>query len=156
MNGSQIENREFKIRFRIKKHQPITSSFFATQENRYQHGQVPKENMIQECQIETELTAEQRSILKKWIDRNLSIINTINKKNTVLEMIDLFDKTVNPDFDISTIDFAECMLESGFKMNDGFFNVSSVSIKKLYKIVEKMDRIIYDSRIPVIATSRYL
>ncbi len=72
----------------------------------------------------------------RWIGENLQIINTINKKNTVFELIDVFNMTVNPDFQVSADQFSSVLLESNWR-----FNVSGVSIKKLMHIAEKLHRL---------------
>lgn len=133
-----------KIRFRTKKHfQRLTTS---VNFNFLSKAQVQTETQV-ELDVSiidpepVELTEEQKQVLMHWIDENLQIINTINKKNTVFELIDTFNMTMNPDFQVTTDQFSSAMLESGFRYENGRFNVSGVSIKKLRHIVEKLQRI---------------
>jgi len=133
-----------KIRFRTKKHfQRLTTSVNFNFLNRTQVQAVtlvePDVSVVNPEPVE--LTEEQRQVLMNWIHENLQIINTINKKNTVFELIDAFNMTTNPDFQVTTDQFSSAMLESGFRYENGRFNVSGVSIKKLRHIVEKLQRI---------------
>lgn len=140
-----------KIRFRTKKHfQRLTTSvnvnFFniVVQSDNKQ----PVVSIINSEPVE--LTEEQKRVLMRWIDENLQIINTINKKNTVFELIDVFNRTVNPDFQVSADQFSSALLESGFRVENWRFNVSGVSIKKLMHIAEKLQRL--DSGVTGIST----
>jgi len=136
-----------KIRFRIKKHfQRLTTSvnfnFFNAQVQIVTQAQDDKQPVVSVISPEpVELTEEQKQVLMRWIDENLQIINTINKKNTVFELIDAFNRTVNPDFQVTADQFSSILLESGFRSENGRFNVSGVSIKKLRHIAEKLQRL---------------
>ena len=132
-----------KIKFRAKKHfQRLTNSINL---NFFNRPQVQAETQVQDNVSvvdpePVELTEEQKKVLMRWIDENLQIINTINKKNTVFELIDAFNMTTNPDFQVTADQFSFILLESGFRNENGRFNVSGVSIKKLRHIVEKLQR----------------
>lgn len=138
-----------KIRFRTKKYfQRLTTSVNFNFLNKAQVQTVIQEDLdIKDLDVNVinsepvELTEEQKKILMRWIDENLQIINTINKKNTIFELIDAFNMTINPDFQVTIDQFSSAMLESGFRYENGRFNVSSVSIKKLRHIVEKLQKI---------------
>lgn len=136
-----------KIRFRAKKHiQRLTNSvnlnFFRVQVPAVTQAQDNKQPVVNIVSPEpVELTEEQKQVLMCWIDENLQIINTINKKNTVFELIDAFNRTTNPDFQVTTDQFSFVLLESGFRAENGRFNVSGVSVKKLRHIVEKLQRL---------------
>lgn len=136
-----------KVRFRIKKHiqRPTNSvnfNFFDTRVQTITQEQNDKQPVISVVSPEpVELTEEQKQVLMRWIDENLQIINTINKKNTIFELIDAFNRTVNPDFQVTADQFSAIMLESGFRSEDGRFNVSGVSIKKLRHIADKLQRL---------------
>lgn len=133
-----------KIRFRTKKHfQRLTTSVnfnFLNKEQVQAVTQAEPDVSVVDPEL-VELTEEHKQVLMHWIDENLQVINTINKKNTVFELIDAFNMTINPDFQVTTDQFSSAMLESGFRYENGRFNVSSVSIKKLRHIVEKLQRI---------------
>ena len=132
-----------KIKFRAKKHfQRLTNSVNL---NFFNIPQVQAVTQVQDSVSivdpePVELTEEQKKVLMRWIDENLQIINTINKKNTVFELIDAFNMTANPDFQVTADQFSFVLLESGFRAENGRFNVSGVSIKKLRHIVEKLQR----------------
>lgn len=135
-----------KIRFRIKKHfQRLTNSVNLHFSDRSQAPVVTQDDKQPVVNVVSpepvELTEEQKRILMCWIDENLQIINTINKKNTIFELIDAFNRTTNPDFQVTTDQFSFVLLESGFRTENGRFNVSGVSIKKLRHIVEKLQRL---------------
>lgn len=133
-----------KIKFRAKKHfQRLTNSVNL---NFFNRSQVQVATQVQDNVSvvdpdPVELTEEQKQVLMRWIDENLQIINTINKKNTVFELIDAFNRTANPDFQVTVDQFSFVLLESGFRSENGRFNVSGVSIKKLRHIVEKLQRL---------------
>lgn len=138
-----------KIRFRIKKHfQRLTTSVNFNFFHRAQVQAVTQVQAVAQVQDNVsvvnpesvELTEEQKQVLMYWIDENLQIINTINKKNTVFELIDAFNMTANPDFQVTADQFSFVLLESGFRAENGRFNVSGVSVKKLRHIVEKLQR----------------
>jgi hypothetical protein len=132
-----------KIKFRAKKHfQRLTNSVNL---NFFNRPQVQTTTQVQDNvnvvdPEPVELTEEQKQVLMHWIDENLQIISTINKKNTVFELIDAFNMTTNPDFQVTADQFSFVLLESGFRAENGRFNVSGVSIKKLRHIVEKLQR----------------
>lgn len=133
-----------KIKFRAKKHfQRLTNSVNL---NFFNIPQVQAVTQVQDNVSivdpePVELTEEQKRILMCWIDENLQIINTINKKNTIFELIDAFNRTTNPDFQVTADQFSFVLLESGFRAENGRFNVSGVIIKKLRHIVEKLQRL---------------
>lgn len=145
-----------KIKFRAKKHfQRLTNSVNL---NFFNIAQVQAVTQVQDNVSivdpePVELTEEQKQVLMHWIDENLQIINTINKKNTVFELIDVFNMTTNPDFQVTADQFSFVLLESGFRAENGRFNVSGVSIKKLRHIVEKLQR--FDS-IPTKYRTQYV
>lgn len=137
-----------KIRFRAKKHfQRLTTSV--------NFNFLDKAKVLATTQVQddtqpvvdvvgpepVELTEEQKRILMCWIDENLQVINTINKKNTVFELIDAFNNTASPDFQATADQFSIVLLESGFRAENGRFNISGVSIKKLRHIIEKLQRL---------------
>ena len=133
-----------KIKFRAKKHfQRLTNSVNL---NFFNIAQVQAVTQVQDNvnvvnPESVELTEEQKKVLMRWIDENLQIINTINKKNTVFELIDAFNRTTNPDFQVTADQFSFVLLESGFRIENGRFNVSGVSVKRLRHIVEKLQRL---------------
>lgn len=140
------EHLPVKIRFRTKKHfQRLTTSVNFNFLNKTQVvTQVPAniQPVVSVVGPELEeLTEEQKQVLMHWIDENLQIINTINKKNTVFDLIDAFNMTVNPDFQVNADQFSSALLESGFRAENWRFNVSGVSIKKLRHIAEKLQRL---------------
>lgn len=140
------EHQQVKIRFRTKKHfQRLTTSVNLNFVNRAQaviQGQDNKQPVVSVVSPEpTELTEEQKQVLMHWIDENLQIIDTINKKNTVFELIDVFNMTINPDFQVTADQFSSSLLESGFRTENWRFNVSGVSIKKLRHIAEKLQKL---------------
>ena len=133
-----------KIRFRTKKHfQRLTNSVNFNFLNKAQAQTVT----LAELDVSVvnpglvELTEEHKQVLMHWIDENLQIIDTINKKNTVFELIDAFNMTMNPDFQVTADQFSSAMLGSGFRYENRRFNVSGVSIKKLRHIAEKLQKI---------------
>ncbi len=137
-----------KIKFRQKKHNPIytrlTNFNFQLQQpcvvDSFENSGGMNDADIMD-DVDVELTDLQQQLVMKWIDDNLSMIDTINKRNTIYEIIDAFFYTVNPDFKITTNQFSAAMLKAGFKMQDERFNVSGVSIKKLMHIIEKLHRL---------------
>lgn len=140
------EYQPVKIRFRTKKHfQRLTTSVNLNFVNRAQVVTQPPDNKQPVVSVvspePTELTEEQKQVLMHWIDENLQIIDTINKKNTVFELIDAFNMTINPDFQVTADQFSSALLESGFRVENWRFNVSGVSIKKLRHIAEKLQKL---------------
>lgn len=138
------KRQQVKIKFRAKKRfRRATTSFNLNFSNRVQvQAAIQTQDNVSVINPEPiELTEEQKQVLMRWIDENLQIINTINKKNTVFELIDAFNMTTNPDFQVTTDQFSCILLESGFRIENERFNISGVSIKKLRHIVEKLQRL---------------